>query len=1204
MVRSVHTERVSSGCRAVLSSWFKTKSGPRSPVTNGPSDGINHLQNSDIEMARSEMSLIVTDALGAISPNPSDTLDTPTPPVENEELSQKQENDLWRRALEKIDEGAKKQISGEFDQSGDENPVTSLIRIVQDQEARFTEKSAKIKVGEREIIWRDYAARVTDGLTVLGDVAIHFAPGPSSIIWSALKVLLKAHVSECESLVAMLGCATRILPLVRCGAIYEKVYLKDISDESEESAANLREAIINIYAKVFQVLARAKHYLNQNSAVRFLHALLNLDESEELLQALDKAEMQLASAVQACQSVQTQNYSANAQKLLQSLDKPLRHIDERVKIILERVSADDRFKLLDTFSKVAFGDQHIRRTKSRTEGTGTWLLKHQKFRDWEISSSSSILWLTGTIGAGKSVLASNVVDRYWVEDTSRCEPIDEGFAFFYYSKNDQELKGDPIAHILGSFLRQLATVPHYPAEVYTGLIILRHRMEERKITFDAKHCKEILSHLVDLLPRTFIILDGLDEFENSSDIREIIRFFVELVKKSERPVKIFISSRGEPSIREELLRAKGNLTQITILDKSQPDIKEFVQKRTREIGRWWSPELKQKVETTLCDLADGMFRWVYLQIEHLANINSPEAVLERLKKLPRGLKEAYDELYNANDGWDQVCLQRAVKWVMYARKPFSTEELISAVRLGHNGDSGEPRLEIASRLNEPALEKICRHLIVKDPQGHWKFPHASVEEYFRGEQHKSWISDDVQIELAKLSLLLLIKTFQDWILPESNYEAEALIYVARAADKKDRMTYILDYVIQHWVSHIGAIQGEVDECISQLLKRFMIAQDGQYHSGSAYMAWARYVDLMNKDPEINGWAGPHLLSHIEPIENPAFGIAALNLHIAAKQWGEDCLRLNVMDDNDVGYDLLTVAAQYAHPELCVKLIELGSDVNRILPSGSSALLKSIENHRLACARILLEHGADPNLGTDTHALCEATADSCLIDMFELLLSYNANPNAMCPDCHYGCALEATANGDNEEIAEFLIEAGAIVDLRTGSRFGSPLAAAAFMGAQKVVELLIRRGADVHAHLETGEYGGVLTAAFCGWTGAKNVVVYLIEKAGADPRRIMSDLAERSPWMGLDKKKRQDIAIYLISHGHLTLDDLRSLGRGPVGPTMFHDDFISSLESAETAQALIVGHHGTLLDSQLWSDSPRNRAGQGSLQLAIRGLPHG
>ncbi|GAW17761.1 hypothetical protein ANO14919_072280 [Xylariales sp. No.14919] len=900
MVRSVHTQEADSGCLATLSSCFRTRRKDRSPVVRGLGGQKSHPPNYRVETPRAEAPLPAADALGTTLLESTNTLSTPTLSAENEKSPEKEENDLWHEAFEKIDEATKKQISGDFDRSGDD-PVRSLISIVQGHEARLKGKSAKIKVGEREIIWRDYAARVVDGLTVLGDVAVQFAPAPSSIIWSALKVLLKAHVSECESLAAMLGCATQVLPLVRCGAVYEKVYLKDIAEQFDEAATNLREALVNLYVKILQLLFHATHYLDKNVAVRFLHALLYPSESEESIQGLDKAGAQLSTAVQACQSVQSKGNNAEARKLLQSLDEPLRHIDEGVKTILETVSADDRSKMLDTFSTVRFGDQHLRRTRYRIEGTGTWLLRHQKFYEWETSSSSSILWLTGKMGAGKSILTSNVVDRYRVENTSECEPIDEGFAFFYYSKSDQELKGDPIAHILGSFLRQLATVPRYPKDVYTGLIELRRLMEDAKITFDANHCKETLSQLVDLLPRTVIVLDGLDEFESSSDVGDIVQFFIEVVENSERPVKIFISSREDPYIRDELLEAKNNLAHITFFDENQPDIKKFVQKRTQEIGRWWNPEIKQKVETTLCDQANGMFRWVYLQIEQLANINSPEEVLERLKRLPKGLGEAYDELYNANDGWDRIYLQRAVKWVLYSRESLSTERLLSAVQLGQNSDDDdELRLEIASRLNEPALENICRHLIVKDHQGNWEFAHASVEEYFRGKKHKSWISDDSKVEWVKLLLLLLIENFQDLWLPESDEKARALIkYEESDGNPENPAIYLLrSYASKHWVFHVKAIRDEADKCasISQLLKRFMIDPDCPYRSSLGYETWGRYLRLIS-NTSYDKWA---LSYNLITTDNPVFGLLDLGLRNTAKQWGEECFELRLAYPNEYG----------------------------------------------------------------------------------------------------------------------------------------------------------------------------------------------------------------------------------------------------------------------------------------------------------------
>ncbi|KAI0860616.1 hypothetical protein F4860DRAFT_199063 [Xylaria cubensis] len=1178
MTPSKHTEQVDSGCFAVLSSCFRVKRKGRSPITIHPSDQTSP-QNYDTKTSEPKTLLLFANDLGTTLLKPSDTLDTldnSTLSVENEKPNFKEENDLWQEAFEEIDLVAKQQINENFSQSGNESPVESLIRLVRDQEARFRESSAKIKVGERVIIWRDYAARVVDGLTVLGDTAIQFAPAPSSIVWSALKVLLKAHVSECESLAAILGCATQVLPLVRCGVIYEKVYLKSKSSELHGPTISLREALVNLYASILRLLARTKHDLNTGGAKRFLYALLHPGEDGELVQDLEKAKTQLSFVLQACEAVQTNEHNKEARKLLESLAEPLRHIDKRVKTILDQESEKERTEMLDIFSNAAFGDQHHRRTKSRTKGTGTWLLTHPKFQDWETSSSSSILWLTGKMGAGKSVLTSNVVDRYWVKGSSEDKPINEGFAFFYYSKNDQELKGDPVAHVLASFLRQLATVPHYPEHVYNGLVKLCRHMKDNKVTFDTKLCKETLSELVDLLPRTFIILDGLDEFENPSDVEDIVGFLVELGEKSEHPVKIFISSRGEPYIQDELLKANHNLAQIDFSNENQPDIEKFVHKRMERIGRFWEPSLKDEVIETLCNEARGMFRWVYLQIEQLATIESPEEVLKRLKSLPKGLEEAYDELYNANSGWDQTRLQRAVKWVMYAREPFPTEMLLSAIRLGLNGDNDKLCLDIAERISEEALENICRHLIVKDRRGNWKFPHASVEEYFRSEKHISWTSYNAQTELAKLSLLLLTKIFRNLRLPESDEEAEDLVNRTGGNDEAQHPEVSLrNYVAEHWISHVKAIQDEPNECTSipKLLKCFMIAQDSLYCSSLEYRMWTRFVYLrryyMSADIITVGL-------QLRRTENPAFGIVALGLHTAAKSWGEDCLKQNLAHLNNKKLDLLSLAAENGHPELCVKLIKWGSDVNRILPKGFSALKAAIHAHRTACVSALLKHGANPNLKTEhgDSLLCRAVLPGYYKPtLYGLLLSHDANPD-LCPNdtCSFSCALEAAAHCDNLDGVERLIKAGATVDLRRG-KYGSPLAAAAYYCSLKIVKILIDHGADVNIYCETGDYGGVLAAAFCGTftlysdlgdTGVR-IIDYLIEKAGADPRRIISDLSSRQPQ--LEEKmiwRREVIAIYLCSHNYITLDELRGLESRC--RRMFSDGFLSSLESGNVTRA--------------------------------------
>src|SRR5881394_2579597 len=44
------------------------------------------------------------------------------------------------------------------------------------------------------------------------------------------------------------------------------------------------------------------------------------------------------------------------------------------------------------------------------KGTCTWVLQHQKFLTWLEEPSSSLLWVSGGPGRGKSVLASFLID--------------------------------------------------------------------------------------------------------------------------------------------------------------------------------------------------------------------------------------------------------------------------------------------------------------------------------------------------------------------------------------------------------------------------------------------------------------------------------------------------------------------------------------------------------------------------------------------------------------------------------------------------------------------------------------------------------------------------------------------------------------------------------------------------------------------------
>ncbi|KAI0202456.1 hypothetical protein F4808DRAFT_468565 [Astrocystis sublimbata] len=1146
MGRSIRSNegQTDSGCFSVFSSCFKANPRDRSPDADIPARKTRPQPHNALATTPAKTSSSLENGDPTQTPNALEATSNNSSAIHETPLAETHGNDLWLEAFGIIEQ--EKNLMREYFSDGrssdDQDPVGGLIRDVKAQESAFKEDiRLKIKIGEREIIWRDYASKVIQGLTVLGDTAIQFAPAPSSIIWSGLKVLLKAHVKEFEALAAVLGCAAKVLPLVRCGAVYERVYLQDVSVELREPLLTLRESLVNMYAKILQLLARAKQDLDKSTAKRFMEALLDGGKGEWR---------------RACQAAQVKEMSSENRKLLEDLQKPLRRIDDGVSAILEKMSARERKRILNKFSTVPIGDQHQRRANSRTEGTGTWLLQHQEFLDWETSSSSSILWLNGKMGAGKSVLASLVVDRYRVDNTVVSE-IDEGFAFFYYSKNDQELKGDPIVHIVGSLLKQLARVPRYPDQIHTGLVELYNQMDDKEKLPDIERWKKLLLEIVTVLPRTIIVLDGLDEFEKEADARHIIGFFGQLVENSDRPVKIFLSSRDESYIRNKMLELEQNLKHITISHENQADIEEYLRVRVPEIGWRWDAEVKEEIKHTLYERSNGMFRWVYLQLEQLATIKTPFEVRNRLKTLPLGLEEAYDELFSLNKGTEQIILERAVKWVMHARLRMSTYMLAPAVQVGLEYKDGEYQLEILPQPTESALREICRHLIVEVESGDggevkryfWQFPHASVEEYFRSDKHKSWAVEGAQIESVRVLLALMNNNFQvladPWDIEKVYSEKRRDLYAA---------ALFRWYGYCYWPYYVQSIRFKGQDTItSQLLKRFMIAEDDTQSSTLAYQKWVNHRKIADRGEHF-----PYWLDDIFPYENPALGITIRGLDIVAGQWAEDCLKFHLDSLNTNNLDLLCLAAKNGHTELCRKLVSWGSDVNRILPGGTCALLECIKNRQEDSFRTLVDLGVDVSPKTKSSPLCVAIEDH-YTDGFKLLMSYHSDVNAVCsPSCDAGSALEAAVDRYNTDVMELLIQAGAEVDLRSNSSFGAPLVAATAKGLVDVIELLVGHGADVDIHLDTGKYAGVLAAAFC--DGGLEVLRYLVETARADPHRMVPDLIERKPLVckfPLQRRQMRNCARYLYDGSHVTVEELRSLERSSEDE-LFDGGFVDSI----------------------------------------------
>jgi len=107
------------------------------------------------------------------------------------------------------------------------------------------------------------------------------------------------------------------------------------------------------------------------------------------------------------------------QRLLENIDMPLRRVNDDLKNITDNLESKKivsnfwdlltlldsrRVKILQWLSLQPFNEHHTQVKENVLKGTGQWLLSHPVFTKWKKDSASSILWLHGIQGSGKSSL--------------------------------------------------------------------------------------------------------------------------------------------------------------------------------------------------------------------------------------------------------------------------------------------------------------------------------------------------------------------------------------------------------------------------------------------------------------------------------------------------------------------------------------------------------------------------------------------------------------------------------------------------------------------------------------------------------------------------------------------------------------------------------------------------------------------------------
>ncbi|KAI1921337.1 hypothetical protein LOZ64_001619 [Ophidiomyces ophidiicola] len=731
-----------------------------------------------------------------------------------------------------------------------------------------------------------------DKFKAVGDIAVNANPLFAGLPWAFVRFVLQAALSDREQMEAIFRGLNRILYVSYRCQLYERYYL--LSHGPSDASSELQSAITDLYDLIFRFLASAVRTYNKSSLQRVGSALWGSisvlgfdDECKDL-------EMRAEHAAQNCErhlnSIERDECSKFRNLLrdlpkLKDLKDSLDHVDLIVTNIWVRAEQQDIRDVLKWVSAIPYEDHHAAACKNRTPNTGCWLFEDKRYQAWQLSNQPAIMWLHGIrklyhsslknkidvlqAGAGKTKLTSRVIDRFLGMFRQ-----DYGVAYFYCNRYESSRR-DP-TKILQSLVKQLARSPQGDAIQQPLLDV--YRKKERtgwaSEQLSLEESEDIILRLLEAYSQTILIIDALDESYEQGRM-DLIKSFINIVSKS-RNVKFFISSRCDDDIKRQL-EINGNIG-IEATD-NQDDISKFVKERIEAYqGRPITEQLKTEISSILLEKSRGMFQWAALQIEQILQLRLENDIRNRLGRLPKGLKEAYDEL------WDKIQIAegskpeiafRAFKWVLRSYSPLTPEALTTFIsRSPHDGRVQNSDLDI-----DFILDACCNLLVVDSIQKVCRFSHLSVQEYLENHQPSENGSTQAEIAIVTIKYLLDNDTDFDVLNPLS------------AADS-------LHYAAKFWPLHAReALDVTRNDQLVTLMNCIFSSE-----SSKAYGNWLR---LYNPDLK---WPSPYTLK----FPSPLYYSSLLGLQVCTEKLFRSGAQ--VLKEGKLGNTMVAVAS-YCHPKI-------------------------------------------------------------------------------------------------------------------------------------------------------------------------------------------------------------------------------------------------------------------------------------------------
>ena len=301
----------------------------------------------------------------------------------------------------------------------------------------------------------------------------------------------------------------------------------------------LQSALCEYYASVIRLCTRVVTVLQRSRVSHALSTMLSPFESEfsdhvaQLREGAKLVELRTTYAANKA-ALQVEKLAAEERtsnkKLRWSIKKEQRQAQEWRLQQSQREISNLKQAIRDRLSTLESLKAYKRVLQQRVSGTAGWILKDDAFCQWRRDEDGAILWCSGKMGSGKTVLMSSVVEQL---HTLR-RPTDIIAHHFCFSDHRASLEA---RNIMGSIARQI--LDSWLENKSLDHLRALHRQLLDTTSLGITH---IVSDRLVASQFYYIVLDGIDECE-ADEARELVKCLSELDREHHN-IKIILASRS------------------------------------------------------------------------------------------------------------------------------------------------------------------------------------------------------------------------------------------------------------------------------------------------------------------------------------------------------------------------------------------------------------------------------------------------------------------------------------------------------------------------------------------------------------------------------------------------------------------------------------------------------------------------------------